>query len=272
MKSGNGIKKWYKQRLAQRVKKARRNKPTHTDDLHTERAYFKTAKSWADDRFTALFVSRHRYQVAFWGMTGLSGLLALCIAVLVPTQHTELVVVHAGPSGYTWLSTTTPREVAPLRWARTQAEIAHYIQLRESYDPLLYAYQTREVKLFSTPDVQAQYAWSQSNTRTSAPINVLGAKGYRTVVVNNVLRLDSSTKSTAARDKHVNLAQADYVVIDHVWGQHQTIKTPYTALVSWQYRGVPRDPSAMLNDWDGFTITKFVVQPINVGQSTDSST
>jgi len=226
--------------------------------------YFQQAKSWADDIYTATIVSRNRYKIAFLSMAGLSMLLTLCICMLIPAQHTELVVVHQGDSGYTWLSITKPHEKLPQNLVRTRAEIAHYVMARESYDPLLYGYQTKDVNLFNTPEIQAEYEMAQDVHNKTAPINLLADKGYRTVLINNIMMLDSRAKNKTKSDKHVNLAQVDFVVEDHFFDIHRTIKIPYTAIMSWRHEGIPSDAYQKLKNWDGFKVTKYVVQPVNV--------
>lgn len=229
--------------------------------------YFKTAGSWQDDYYGMAVATLARYKLTCWVLVGVCALLIMTIAILVPVQHTELVVVHQGQSGYTWLSTTTEHERIKPSWARTQSEIAHYVRTRAAYDPLFYRRQSHEVALLSTPEVLAQYELAQSGDNKSAPINVLGSKGYRTVTINNVLPLDHASHDPQPSDHHVNLAQVDYVVVDHFYGQQQTVKTPYTALVSWRYDGIPADPLQQFGDWDGFRVTKFIVQPVNTDQT-----
>lgn len=253
---------------AKEVKVAKAAKPKAGKNIKTDKEYFKTARSWADDIYTATIVSRNRYKAAFLVSFGLSILLAFCVLVLVPIQHTELVVVHEGANGYTWLSTTKSHYHPPMSWVREQAEIAHYVTARESYDPLVYKYQTKEVNLLSAPQVQAEYEMAQSSENKASPINILGAKGYRTVVINSILPVDSvkkNTTNTPKKERHVNLAQVNFVVIDHLFGENRTIKTPYTALVSWEYDGVPSSPDKKLMNWDGFRITKYLVQAKNIG-------
>ena len=174
-----------------RLKQFLKKSPVSLKSENNQTSYFKEARSWANEIYTEALVSRQRYKIAFFAMCGLSSLLVLSVMVLVPTQHTELVVVHEGDSGYRWISTTKPHTKMSQTWQQTQAEIAHYVRTREAYDPLLYRHQTQSVKLFSQPQIQAEYALAQSSDNANAPINVLGAKGYRTVVIHNVLPVDS---------------------------------------------------------------------------------
>ena len=197
-------------------------------------------------------------------MAGLSALLVISVCMLIPIQHTELVVVHQGESGYTWVSTTKPHEKLPQNWARTRSEIAHYVMARESYDPLLYGYQTKDVNLFNTSQIQAEYEMAQDSHNKTAPINLLADKGYRTVMINNIMMMDSASQNKNGVGNHVNLAQVDFVVEDHFFGAHRTVKIPYTALISWRYDGIPSDAYRKFKNWDGFKVTKYAVQPVNV--------
>jgi type IV secretory pathway component VirB8 len=183
-------------------------------------------------------------------------------------QHTELVVVHQGQSGYVWLSTSKGNHPISASWVRTKAELAHYVEVRESYDPTMYTHQTSEVSLLSSSDVNQEYELSQSQTNKLAPINLLGAKGYRTVQVNSIFQLDSTAQNKGQIQKtHINLAQVSFTVTDHLFGDNKTITTPYTALVSWKYTGTPTSPSEMLKDWDGFQVTDYKIQQVLVGKS-----
>lgn len=255
------IKKLTRRFKAKEVKQARSDKTEVVSKPKTEKDYFKSARSWADDIYTSTIVSRNRYKMAFLGMTALCALLALSVMVLAPIQHTELVVVHEGDNGFSWLSTTKSHEHISSSWAKTQSEIAHYVVARESYDPTTYQYQTGLVQLLSSPRVQAEYEISQDSSNKSSPINLLGSKGYRTVTVKGVFQLDSKSKNVGKQKNHTNLAQVNYVVEDHFFGgEGQSIKTDYTVLVSWKYTGIPSQPSEMFRDWDGFKVTKFIVQ------------
>jgi type IV secretion system protein VirB8 len=260
----NFFQKWIRNFQTKEVKQARADRhSTQSGD------YFQHARHWSDDIYLASLVSRNRYRAAFYGMSGLVGLMAISIAGLVPIQHTELVVVHEGESGYTWLSTTKAGEKPPQDWARTQSEIAHYVGSREGYDPLLYRYQVEDVKGFSSPQVQQEYSLSQSKDSKSSPINSLGLKGYRTVRVNSILKLDDENLARHEKNPHSNLAQVSYLVTDHFLGSSETISVPYLAFVSWEELGVPEDPDQKIRNWDGFTVTKFQSQPVSVPKSVE---
>ncbi|NCX94393.1 MAG: hypothetical protein EBX40_06935 [Gammaproteobacteria bacterium] len=239
----------------------------HREADQTDSDYFNQATHWADDLYLSALISRRRYQWAFLVSFGLSALLVVLLLCVLPLQKTQLVVVHEGVSGNVWVSTELPNSVMPFNESRTRSEIANYVRTRESYDPILYRYQSGQVNLFSSGEVSTEYAATETPQNPSAPINFLAAKGYRTVTIKSVLFLDESVKDARAKNHHSthsNLAQVNFVVTDHFFGASEGAETPYTALVAWEYRGVPKDPNAMLLNWDGFTVTRYQVQPVNV--------
>lgn len=238
--------------------------PQAESHYFNEKTYFEKARSWADDLYSAAVTGRDRYFLAFMISMGLTIVLALVVLIALFDPSSDVVVVHESAGGYTWLSALHSKEVPALEWNREASEIAHYIRMRESYDPLFYEHQANEVKTESNAEVQSEYDLAQSSENKNAPINVLGAKGYRTITINNVLPLDAVGHPGNTKNPEAPVAQVDFVTVDHFFGQAQTIETPYTALVSWRYLGVPTDPEKKLEDWDGFQITKYVVEPVNV--------
>jgi len=234
--------------------------------LFEEQGYFQTARLWYDDIYTAHVVRAKRYQLAFFSMVGFCAVLSLSIAVMMPLKSTQLIVVHQGESGYAWVETVSPHTRLKASWIKTQAEITHYVETREGYDPLLYPQQTHEVQLLSNGLVEREYVESQTANNPSAPINTLGTKGYRTVTVNSILPLDSESNNTNTHShKHVNLAQVNFVMTDHALATGKTTHYSYSALIAWEYQGVPATPQAQLHNWDGFQVTKYVVQAVNQG-------
>ncbi|MEM9243689.1 MAG: type IV secretion system protein [Pseudomonadota bacterium] len=236
-------------------------KPTCQED------YFTTAKNWYDDLYTTSLVRVKRYQFAFFVAIGLCALLALAIIVMMPLKAVQLVVVHQGQSGFAWVETVKPNHVIASDWARTQSEIANYVETREGYDPLLYRQQTDQVVLWSSAQVEREYAQTQATKNPQSPINTLGNKGYRTVVVNSILPLDSADQNTKHIKTHHDLAQVNFVVTDHALASGRVVKRPYSAIIAWRYIGVPATPQARLHNWDGFQVTKYVVHEFNTGKT-----
>lgn len=242
----------------------RQNRTTTQSHKSAPPDYFQSAMSWSDDLHAQVLVSRNRYQKAFLLSMALASLLVICLLVLLPLQHTQLVIVHEGAAGYVWLSTQKSGQTVPINILRTKAEIAHYVITRQSYDPQLYREQGRQVGILSSNIVFSQYQRQQFSNNSLSPAHLLKNRGYRRVTVNSVLILSHTSRH--GRNHHAHLAQVDFVVKDYFFGQNKPIRTiPFTALVSWQYLGVPHNPTNMLFDWDGFVVTRYVVNPVNTG-------
>ncbi len=224
--------------------------------------YFKQAQDWAEDRYAQLLTSRQRYQWAFFASLILCALLIICLIVLLPLRDTQLVIVHSNDKGYSWISTAQTNKAIKPNWAISKSEIAHYVMTREAYDPAFYRFQYQQVRLLSSPAVFAQYELLQSSSNKQATINLLAAKGYRTVTIHAILPL--SHTSTKQADKR-NLAQVDFAVSDHLYGEEQATKIPYTALISWQHTGLASKPYQQLYNWDGFQVIRYSLQPVYAG-------
>ncbi len=240
--------------------------------------YFSIARNWADDYSISLELSRRRYQMAFLGMAFLVLVLIISLVLLLPLKKIQLAIVHEGPSGETWVSTLDTGVVPSTTWAKEKSEIAHYVSLRESYDPMLYPYLSQQIHWFSDDLVQNQYAQEQDPNNPESLSHFLLDKGFRTVKINSVVNLDLESKNTDTERGHLNLAQVNYVVTDHWFGvggsedieAPETSETPnntsqaFTALISWSYTGVPDSPDALLQNWDGFVVTKYQTQRVNL--------
>ena len=97
--------------------------------------------------------------------------------------------------------------------------------------------------MLSNNDVSQQYRDTQSSGNPQSPINMLKRDGLRTVHVESVIFIDSVLKS-----KNSTL-----------------IKThALTVLISWTYRGTPKDPGDRWRNWNGFTVTRYSVEQRNL--------
>lgn len=226
----------------------------------TEEAYFREARSWHDDIFTNVLVSRNRYKAAFLGAVGLSGLLAVAVVMMLPLQKIELVVVHQNSDGYVWVTTTKPSQKFSHTEAQVKAEIANYVELRESYDPASYYTQGKLVKYFSSEDVENQFL--QYQTDPNAPIQTLGKSGTRQVSIQGI-NLLSSDQIPQGITQSSNVALVTFTVKD-TQSNGGVTSTPYQALISWTWQGEPTDQEASWQNYDGFTITEYQVNPVAV--------
>jgi len=225
--------------------------------------YFTLARSWADDIYTTTIASRNRYRMAFLCAMGLCIGLSMAVFSLVPLQHIEPLVVHYTRDGDVWVA-PTHQPSPPHDQALTESELVRYIQNRESFDPATYDEQYQLISLTSSGTVMHQYQRSQAANNPYSPIKVLGNKGYRTAHVEEVVFMDHQQPSQKIGKQHANLAEINFMITDHKNNGAIIQKTPLTALVSWAYRGTPRNLSLRWRNWDGFTVTHYRVVQRNV--------
>ncbi len=227
-----------------------------------ENSYFTLAKSWSDDFYASTEASRNRWKaVSLWFLFPLSILLACCVAALIPAQHLVPLMVEHYSNG---LVSITPfkQPYAPMNQAQVENDIAHYVQFRESYSLDGYDYRYRLMRVLSSSDVFESYLQRQDPQRETSPIHQLGNKGYRTVQIESIVFLDGVFKNgqDGENNKHHNLAQINFLLteVNKVTGTRRAM--PKTVLVSWNYRGMPKNPGDRWMNWNGFEITRYDIQ------------
>ena len=232
----------------------------------SEPDYFTEARSWADDMYTHAVVSRNRYKMAFFIAMGLAVLLTVAINGLIPMQHLEPLLIHHYQDGrVTVLPMTQP--YAPMNQAQVESEIVRYVINRESYNPSSYHEQYALINLMSNHETGMEYINQQAAGNKTAPINVLGNQGWRSVHIDSVVFLDSTLQNRhqpKAKQTHHNLAEVNFTLTDHFKNSALRKTKALTALVAWEYRGTPSDPNDRWRNWNGFTMTRYTLEQRNV--------
>lgn len=236
-------------------------KPTTT---HSEQNYFTQAASWADDIYTAAISRANRYKIAFIISLIAVGLLALSIAAMMPLEKTELVVVHQSDDGVVWVE-PEKQTYAPTNRAQTESELVNYVINRESYSAYSFHAQYSLINVMSNDTIAKEYDEEQSAHNRDSPINTLTNKAEKIVHIDNVVFLDNINLNSENGNKisHQNLAQVNFTVI--VKDTNGVIEStiPLTALISWTYRGIPKNPDIRWQNWNGFTVTHYSLQQRN---------
>lgn len=241
-------------------------KSTESIQLASKKNYFTQARGWADDIYTAAVISRNRYQMAFFAAMGLAALSILALIILIPLQHSEFLLINHYPDGHVWVE-PSHQQYVPSNPSQVESELIHYVVNRESFSESTYKEQYSLINLMSNNEVSQQYRDTQSPSNPQSPINVLRLDGLRTVHVESVIFIDSILKNKGKppnEQTHTNLAEVNFTVSDQ--SKNSTlIKThPFTALISWTYRGIPKDPDDRWRDWNGFTVTRYSLEQRNL--------
>ena len=240
--------------------------PTESVQPASKENYFTQARSWADDIYTAAVISRNRYQMAFFFFFLLAALSILALIVLIPLQHSELLLVNHYPDGRV-LVEPMHQPYAPSDPYQVESELIHYVVNRESFAESSYKEQYSLINLLSNNDVSQQYRDTQSSGNPQSPINVLKRDGLRTVHVESVIFIDSILKNKGkplSQQTHSNLAEVNFTVSDQIKNSTLIKTHALTVLISWTYRGIPKDPGDRWRNWNGFTVTRYSVEQRNL--------
>ena len=217
--------------------------------------YFQEARSWFDDVYVEAVGSRNRYRFAFlWSLLIISMLL-LGFILLLPLQHTRLVLVHHMDDGTVWVEPPKNQKLIVSR-AQIESDIVRYVINRESYSPTEYDHHYALINLLSNKEVADEYQHTQNAANPDSPINHFKHRITRRVHVQNIIYLNKNSKQP--------LAQANFTVTDYDRITGRQKKQSLLALISWQYRGTPKDPASQWLNWDGFCVTHYSVQQRNL--------
>jgi len=220
--------------------------------------YFQLATSWADDYYARVATSRHRYQLAFLVAMGLCGFLTISVMMLSNTHEYIPLLVHHYDSGAVSVSPASQKG-APKNQAEIESDLVRYIITRESYDPASFDQQYQVVTLLSDSDVARAYQTQQNAEDDQAFIHRFGNKIVRSVKIEEVSFLDNEDLNSKEKHQmsHRNLAEVHFIVTDKNVSSGKESKTPYVAILSWEYGGIPNDPEVRWMNWNGFTITSY---------------
>jgi len=220
--------------------------------------YFQLATSWADDYYARMATSRHRYQAAFLTVLGLCTLLTVSVMMLSHTHEYIPLLVHHYDSGAVSV-TPASRKGAPENQAEVESDLVRYIISRESYDPASFSEQYKIVTLLSNSEVSHIYQAQQNADDDQAFIHRFGNKSVRSVKIEDVNFLDNEDGNVNEKHKenHRNLAEIHFIVTDKNMSSGKESKTPFVAIISWGYGGIPNDPEVRWMNWNGFTVMSY---------------
>jgi type IV secretion system protein VirB8 len=223
--------------------------------------YFKEAKSWADDNFGRVTLSKKRYQLAFL-LTAIGNILALCvIAALAHYQTLVPLIIHHYDNGVTTVE-AIQEERLPKERAQIESDIARYVQFRESYDASSFRAQFELIHLLSNTQVASDYAHSQEASKPDSPIHMLGEHSKREVRIYSINFLDTelASEKDIHRD-HQDLAEVVFSLMDTDKSTGKTTLNHFKALISWRYTQAPQSPEKRWLNWDGFEVIRYSKQP-----------
>ena len=229
-----------------------------------EKNYFQKTKSWVDECQADREVTLSWFKLGFGTSMSLNILLVIAVTSLASIQTLVPMLVHHYDNG---VVTVDPMKegVAEVNQGQIESDIVRYITSRESYDESSYRAQFDLVTQMSNQAVVKEYFSSQSKSSPDNPIKKFGTDIERSIHVYSLNFLDRASKNKNDLTKnHHELVEVTFKVIDKSKSTGQVKETPYNALLSWRYTGMPETPSQRWLNWAGFEVTRYSKQLRNV--------
>ena len=228
--------------------------------------YFEDAKSWSYERYQIQEVMANRWQLAFWSLLALSGLLVVVLILLFPLKRWEPIVIQRNEqTGEVWVDTVRNHDL-PETSSEIESDLVRYVIARETFS--LTDHNVRKTQVFytSSSDVVNAYEALQASHNPKSPINLYGSKGLRTVKVHDVIFLDNASNAIERRkqqqEKIPTLAKVDFSTTE-TSGQ-TLVQKSWVATIRFSYLGTPDEKEAAWLNWNGFTVTSYRVDQRNV--------
>lgn len=228
--------------------------------------YFKAGQDWYVDRYEAVTIQSNRWFVGFLASIVLCIILVIAITALFPLKTLVPLVIHQNTTtGEIWVDhPKTP--YTPANDAEVQSDIVRYITTYKSYTAADINKRFHLVILLSANNVGKQYADEQSNSNKLSPVNVFGQDSIRTVRIEDIVFIDKAGMQEARemQEPSHNLAKVDFTTttLDHAG--NKKIEN-WVATIGWTYKGLPSNQEDVWDNWNGFTVTTFRVDPKNIG-------
>ena len=241
-----------------------RDKKRSSNQQKKKYDYFEFARTWADDCYINLVNSRrHWRQICLYIMLPVNVIFIATIMTLVPLQHLQPLLVNHYDNGLVDIQPIKKSQLT-IDKVMIQSEIARYVTNRESYSATSFDTRYQLVNMLSNKKVARQYRQFQNINNTQSPIALLKNNGYRIVHIQSIVLLDRQQSNNRIHQRrHRNLAQVNFIAKDHNNLTGKIHITPFTALISWCHRGIPKDPSVRWLNWNGFNVTYYEVQKRN---------
>lgn len=229
-----------------------------------DKSYFEAGKDWFFDRFETAQIQANRWFIAFIAAMALAIVLAAALIVLLPLKTLVPMVIHQNPStGEVWVDRPkTP--YTPKNDAQVQADLVRYITVRESYSADDINQRFHLTMLLSNNGVGTEYANEQANSNKKAPVNTLGKDGTRTVRIIDVIFIDKAGTQEIRkfRQRAHNLAKIDFITT--TLSKNSKKSEAWVATIGWTYNGLPDNQLDAWDNWNGFTVTTYRIDPRNI--------
>jgi type IV secretion system protein VirB8 len=208
--------------------------------------YFVKAQSWAESELA----SRARSQRIAWIVAAVASaiafLLVLALVLLLPLKSVEpyVVTVDRQSGAVQVAAAVTPGAISQNETV-IQAQLAGYVQLRETFDATDLRQAYRQVQLLSARDVSAAYIRSMAAANPRSPLRMLNKGDMLAVEIKSVSLIAPGS------------AIVRFQVVRLVPGGRPLGTSSYISAISYGFSGSPLRMEDRFDNPLGFQVTRY---------------
>ncbi len=233
--------------------------------------HFEAGRAWFEENYEHAKIISNRWFVGCIASLLTCMLLSLCLIFVFPLKTLVPLIIHQNSvTGEVWV-THPPTPFVPENDAQVQSDIVRYMTARESYSAADLNQRFQLIVLLSANEIGKHYATDQSNSNPNALVSRLGHEGTRTIRIEDIVFIDKAGLQELRHFKEPtqNLAKVDFITTTTDKAGNKSNQA-WVATISWSYRGLPNNQLEAWENWNGFIVTTYRVDPRNL-QPTQSS-
>lgn len=222
-------------------------------------------RAWFEENYEHSKIMENRWFVGCIAALFSCILLSLCLIFLFPLKSLVPLIIHQNSiTGEVWV-THPQTPFVPENDAQAQSDIVRYMTARESYSAADLNQRFQLVNRLSRNEIGKAYANEQSNANPKAPVTLLGHEGTRTIHIEDIVFLDKSgiQELRHFKEKSQNLAKVDFSTITTDKTGNKATQA-WVATLAWIYQGLPKSQVEAWENWNGFTVTSYRIDPRNL--------
>lgn len=220
-------------------------------------SYVQQGNSWYLERYILQKSAATKWFYAFMGQTLLCVALLIAICCMLPLKQTMPMPIIVNEAEQVVKAIHPKKQQFPINQAMVQNDIVRFVRNRESYDAKTLNYQIRNIAYSAGKDIFAEFEHIVSPQNKNSLLNTLGIDGSIEVKVHDVVFLESKEQPSYLKQLPSNVVQVDFSTT--VKSNSQDVKENWVAIISFDYKGTPKDEITAWENWNGFIVTSYRV-------------
>lgn len=220
-------------------------------------SYVQQGNSWYLERYILQKSATTKWFYAFMGQTILCVALLVTICCMLPLSKTIPMPIVVNEHDQIIKAINPKSQHIPINQAMVQNDIVRFVRNRESYDAKTLNYQIRNVAYTAGKDIFAEFEHIVSPQNKNSLLNTLGVDGSIEVKVHDVVFLENKDKPSYLKQVPSNVVQVDFSTT--MKSNSPDNKENWVAIISFDYKGTPKDEITAWENWNGFIVTSYRV-------------